>query len=225
MEKEVSEVSSALKITGIIFIYFVLFINAYVMQDSYIALASAFCGITYTLLAGKGNPLCYLIGLTGSAFYIYLAYSNNLWGNCLLYALYFVPMQIIGFINWHKHLKADKYEIIKTSLSKKENIILFSLASLISVFVIIIFAKTGDSNPIIDGLTTVFSILGMYLTIRRTIEQWYVWAGVNLLSLVMWVIIALNGAKVYSTVLMWFVYFILAIYFYREWKKELSQVV
>ena len=224
MEKKVSEVSSVLKITGILFVYSVLFLNAYLMHDSLIALASAFCGITYTLLAGKGNPLCYIIGLTGSAFYVYLSFSNSLWGNCLLYALYFVPMQIIGFINWHKHLKADKYEIIKTSLSKKENIILFSLASLISVFVIIIFAKTGDSNPIIDGLTTVFSILGMYLTIRRTIEQWYVWAGVNLLSLVMWVIIALNGAKVYSTVLMWFVYLILAVYFYISWKKELSEV-
>ena len=225
MEKEVSEVSSALKITGIIFIYFVLFINAYVMQDSYIALASAFCGITYTLLAGKGNPLCYLIGLTGSAFYIYLAYSNNLWGNCLLYALYFVPMQVIGFLKWNKNLKQDKYEVIKATLTKRENIILFSVALFISLFVIFVFFKTGDSNPIVDGLTTVFSILGMYLTVRRAIEQWYVWAGVNLMSLIMWIIIAFQGTKVYSTVLMWFVYFILAIYFYREWKKELSQAV
>ena len=216
--------SSVLKITGIIFVYLVLFLNAYIMQDSYIALASAFCGITYTLLAGKGNPLCYLIGLTGSVFYIYLAFSNSLWGNCLLYALYFVPMQIIGFFKWNKHLKSDKYEIIKTSLLKKENIILFSLASLVSVFVIVIFAKIGDASPIIDGITTVFSILGMYLTVRRAIEQWFVWFGVNLLSLVMWVIIALHGAKVYSTVLMWAVYVCLAVYFYESWKKELSEV-
>lgn len=216
--------NSALKITGIAFVYLILFLNAYIMHDSLIALSSAFCGITYTILAGKGNPLCYIIGLTGSAFYVYLSFSNGLWGNCLLYALYFVPMQLIGFFKWHKHLKADKYEIIKTSLSKKENIILFSLASVISVFVIVIFVKTGDSNPLVDGLTTVFSILGMYLTVRRAIEQWYVWAGVNFLSLVMWVIIALNGAKVYSTVLMWFVYLILAVYFYISWKKELSKI-
>ena len=222
MEKEVSEVSSALKITGIVFVYFVLFLNAYLMQDSCLSLASAFCGITYTILAGKGNPICYLIGLTGSAFYVYLSFSNGLWGNCLLYALYFVPMQLIGFFKWHKHLKSDKYEIIKTSLSKKENIILFSLAAIISVFIIVIFAEIGDSNPLIDGLTTVFSVLGMYLTVRRAIEQWYVWAGVNLLSLIMWIIIAFQGVKVYSTVLMWFIYFVLAVYFYKEWKKELA---
>lgn len=214
----------SLKITGVCLIYFLLFLNAYIMQDSFVALVSAFCGITYTLLAGKGNPLCYLIGLTGSAFYVYLAFLNSLWGNCLLYALYFVPMQLIGFFKWHMHLKADKYEIVKVSLSKKENIVLFSLTALISVFVIVIFAKTGDSNPVVDGLTTVFSILGMYLTVRRAIEQWYVWAGVNLLSLIMWVVIALRGVKVYSTVLMWFVYLCLAVYFYKSWKKEIHGI-
>ena len=214
-----------LKFAGVFLIYALLFLNACLMHDSLIALASAFCGITYTLLAGKGNPLCYFIGLTGSAFYVYLAFVNNLWGNCLLYALYFVPMQIIGFFKWNKHLKTDKYEIVKISLSKKENIIFFSLTLLISIFIIVIFANSGDSNPVIDGLTTVFSVLGMYLTVRRAIEQWFVWAGVNLLSLIMWVMIAVKGAKVYSTVLMWFVYLLLAAYFYILWKKELTKKV
>jgi hypothetical protein len=38
----------------------------------------------------------------------------------------------------------------------------------------------------------------------------------------MWINIALSGAKVYSTVIMWAVYTLLAIYFYIEWKKELD---
>jgi nicotinamide mononucleotide transporter len=192
------------------------------MHDSLIALASAFCGITYTILAGKGNPLCYLIGLTGSAFYVYLSFINHLWGNLLLYGFYFVPMQILGFFRWNKNLKKDKYEIIKTRLEKKENILLFSAAGVISfIFVLVLFCF-GDANPVMDGLTTVFSVLGMYLTVRRAIEQWYVWAGVNFLSLVMWLIVAVQGERVYSTVLMWLVYFILAIYFYKNWKKELA---
>ena len=211
-----------IEIAFIIMIYIILFTNAYINHDSLIALISAFCGITYTILAGKGNPICYLIGLTGSAFYIYLSYTSHLWGNLLLYALYFVPMQIIGFFKWNKNLKKDKYEIVKTRLLKKENIMLFSITIVVSILVIIILAKFNDSHPIIDGVTTTFSILGMYLTVKRVIEQWFVWAGVNLLSLIMWLIILFHGAKVYSTVLMWFVYFVLALYFYKNWKKELS---
>ena len=216
------------KITEIIFlilIYAFLFFNAYVNQDSVVALISALCGITYTLMAGKGNPICYLIGLTGSAFYIYLAYSNHFWGNLLLYALYFVPMQILGFIKWSSNIKKDKYEIKKTSLSLKENLILLAITLIVSVFAVYILFLCNDKNPIIDGVTTIFSVLGMYLTVRRAIEQWFVWAVVNILSLIMWLLILLHGAKVYSTVLMWFVYFCLAVYFYCVWKKELTQKI
>ena len=212
-----------LEYIGIFFVYSVLILNVCIMHDSFIAFLSALCGITYTLLAGKGNPLCYLIGLCGSAFYIYLAFINNFWGNCLLYSLYFLPMQVIGFFRWNKNLKEGKYEIIKTSVTRKENISLLLITSLISVVMIFVFAKSGDSNPVADSLTTVFSILGMYYTVRRAIEQWFIWAGVNFVALIMWVIIAIQGEKVYSTVLMWFVYFILALYFYFSWKKELSE--
>ena len=59
--------------------------NAFLRQDSYIALISAICGITYTFIAGKGYPICYLFGLTGSSFYCLLALQNALWGNLLLY--------------------------------------------------------------------------------------------------------------------------------------------
>ena len=50
-------------------------------------------------------------------------------------------------------------------------------------------------------------------------------SSLNLLSLIMWVMIAVKGAKVYSTVLMWFVYLLLAAYFYILWKKELTKEV
>lgn len=210
---------------GIIFVYIALFFNAYFMHDSLIALASALCGITYTILAGNGKPICYLVGLTGSAFYIYLAYSNQLWGNFFLYGLYFVPMQVLGFFKWNHNLKSDKYEIVKTKLPFKETIVLFVGAFFASVLTSFILAHFNDSTPIIDSFTTVYSILGMYLTVRRAIEQWFVWAGVNALSLIMWLTIILNGQKVYSTVFMWFVYFILALYFYREWVKEVNNSV
>ena len=45
---------------------------------------------------------------------------------------------------------------------------------------------------------------------------------VNALSLAMWLTVALNGARVYSTVFMWAVYLFLAFYFYFDWKKELK---
>lgn len=206
----------------LLFIYFLLILNYFIFNDSLAAILSAFFGITYTILAGKGNPICYLFGLSGSSFYIYLALNNSIWGNLLLYAAYYVPMQILGFFRWKKNLKTNKYEIIKTSLDRKTFTkigITSLLAIIITSIILVIF---DDKHPYIDSITTILSLSGMYLTVKRCIEQWIFWMVVNGLSAIMWINIALSGEKVYSTVIMWSVYFILAIYFYFIWKKDLS---
>ena len=204
-------------------IYVIILLNVFVFKDNIWSGLSAFFGITYTFLAGKGTPRCYLFGISGSGIYGWLAYSNAFWGNLVLYLFYYIPMQIMGYIKWNNNLKADsKNEIIKTKLPLKEFIILISATFAVSVAAVVILYILNDKNPIIDGITTIFSILGMYLTVRRCIEQWVVWALVNGLSAIMWVQIAINGEKVYSTVLMWLVYFILAFYFYKVWKTEVK---
>lgn len=210
--------------TGEIFLlcltYLILIVNAIVFKDSYVAVFSAFFGVTYTMLAGKGNPKCYIFGLSGSVLYAWLALVNSLWGNLCLYMLYYVPMQIIGFFKWNQHLKKDKNEIVKIRLPRKEKFVLFVLTLFLTLICIYILYLTHDKSPVADGITTILSVTGMYLTVKRAIEQWYAWIIVNGITAIMWINIALSGEKVYSTVLMWIVYFVLAVYFYREWKKE-----
>ena len=87
-----------------------LFIN-----DSKVALVSAICGISYTILAGKGKISCYIFGLTGTLCYSYISWKNGLYGNLALYLTYYFPMQIFGIFRWSKHLKKDSQEIVKRS--------------------------------------------------------------------------------------------------------------
>ena len=117
---------------------------------------------------------------------------------------------------------SGKNEIVKTKLTNKERFLFFIIASILSFLLGLILIHFGDTKPFIDSVTTIFSILGMYLTVRRTIDQWIVWMLVNGLSLIMWLSIAMSGVKVYSTIIMWGVYFILAFYFYYRWKKEVK---
>ena len=200
----------------------IIFIYAIIVKDNLIAVISAFCGILYTIIAGKGKISCYFFGLSGSWCYVWLSLTNALWGNMLLYLCYYIPMQILGIFKWKKHLKTDTKEIIKISLSKKDRIKLIILGILGSIITSLILFFCQDKSPIADGITTFLSVLGMYLTVRRAIEQWFIWMIVNGISVVMWLNLVLHGAKTYSTVIMWGVYFILAVYFYFEWKKDSS---
>lgn len=199
-----------------------IIVHAIIRNDSLIAVVSAVCGITYTFIAGKGNPVCYLFGVTGSGFYSYLAFQNLLWGNLFLYLCYYIPMQILGFVEWNKNLKSDQKEIVKIYLPQKEMKILLVLTILTVLGTAFGLNYLKDAHPILDSITTICSLAGMYLTVRRAIEQWLFWIIVNFISLVMWACVAYSGARVYSTVIMWAVYLFLAFYFYFDWRKELK---
>lgn len=193
-----------------------------ILGDNKVALVSAICGISYTILAGKGKISCYFIGMIGTFCYSYLSFVNGFFGNLALYMLYYFPMEIIGIYKWKKHLKKEVREVIKTRLTNKERII-YSLIAIVSSFVLSIILKIiGDSKPFLDGTATMFSIIGQILTVKRCIEQWYVWFFVNLISLIMWIYAYMNGSNCLATILMWAVYLLLSIYFLQAWKQELS---
>ena len=203
-------------------IILLIVIISIIIGDNKIALVSAICGISYTILAGKGKISCYFIGMIGTFCYSYLSFINGFFGNLALYMLYYFPMEIIGIYKWKKHLKKETQEVIKTKLSNKERMVYFVVTSVFSLFVSFVLKFLGDSKPFIDGFATVFSILGQWLTVKRCIDQWYVWFFVNLLSLIMWIFAYFNGSNCFATIIMWAVYLVLSIYFLQAWKKEIN---
>lgn len=205
-------------------ILFIILLSIY-MRDSKVALVSAICGVSYSILAGKGKISCYFIGLCGTLCYSYISYKNSLFGNLALYLLYYLPMQILGIFKWKDNLKKDSQEIVKTKLSKKERLLYLLgaiIASIIMYFILIYFK---DKSPVMDSITSVFSVIGLILTVKRCIEQWYVWFVVNGLSVFMWIEAYLNGSNCFATILMWGIYFLLSIYFLFSWKKELKEKI
>lgn len=220
-----SELSGWGKYEKIIFpleILLIIFLSFYI-GDNKIALISAICGISYTILAGKGKISCYLFGLTGTMCYAYISYKNSLYGNLMLYMLYYFPMQIVGIFKWKKHLRQDTKEIIKTKLNNVQRIYFYGSAILFSLVFALILKQTGDATPFIDAITTVFSVVGLILTIKRCIEQWYIWSVVNGLSVIMWIEAYINGSNCFATIIMWSTYFVLGLYFLYCWKKALCQ--
>ncbi len=193
-----------------------------ILNDSKVALISAIAGISYTILAGKGKISCYFIGLIGTFCYCYISFKNGFYGNLALYGLYFFPMQIIGIIKWAKHLKKDTGEIYKTCLSKKEKLLYSILLFTSTIMLWLILSLIGGKNPFVDSLTTVFSIFGQILTVKRCVEQWYIWLIVNIFTLFMWIIAYINGSNCLATIIMWATYVFLALYFLNKWKKEID---
>ncbi len=206
-----------------LFIIFCVCLISYMSNDSLIAVISSLCGITYTLFAGKGKVYCYYIGVAGTFFYCLICYKNGLYGNLGLYALYFLPLQILGIFSWKKNLNKEKNEIVKSKLNNIQRVMFGFLTILLTFFIYIIIKLSGASSPLLDSVVTGFSILGQYLTFKRCIEQWIVWFLVNFAAVIMWFNIYTINKQYASTLIMWLVYLILAVYFFIKWKNEISK--
>lgn len=192
------------------------------MKDEIAAVISAICGICATITAGKGKISCYIFGMISNICYSYISFKTQLWGHLCLNMLYYFPMQFVGISKWKKHMKKDKQEIFKTQLSIKEQIFYLIIAIIVTSILYIVLKYFGDSNSVMDSMTTTLSVIAFILTVKRCIEQWYLWSVVNILSIIIWIYAYLNGAHCFATILMWSTYFILGLYFLYNWNKEIK---
>lgn len=192
------------------------------MKDNTAALTSAICGIIATITAGKGKISCYMFGMIANICYSYISFKNHFWGNLCLNTLYYFPMQFVGIAKWKDHLQKETQIIYKTTLTNKERIIYSVIVFILCITLYLILHKLHDANPVIDSVTTVLSVFAFILTVKRCIEQWYLWTVVNLLCIIMWIGAYLNGSHCFATILMWSVYFVLGLYFLYSWNKEIK---
>ena len=109
------QISGLSTLEKVFFPFVILFILLFSLwkNDSFVAIISAICGITYTIFAGKGRVVCYIFGLVATICYSYLAFASELWGNLTLNLLYYFPASIVGIFLWNKNLKENKQEIKK----------------------------------------------------------------------------------------------------------------
>ena len=198
----------------------ILIILSYLTHDNKIALISAVFGIGYTIFNGKSNIFCYFFGIVSTLLYSYLSFRNRLFGNFSLNIFYYLPVQIIGLINWKKHL-ITPLTVKKTKLKTSQKKIYYSITLTITTILIIsiIILKLSFLN-FLDGLTLILSIIAMILAVKRCFEQWYYWISVNFLSMIMWILAYFNGSNCLLTIIMWGIYLILGVYFFKKWQKE-----
>ena len=59
-------------------------------------------GVLCVVLVAKGSILNYVFGLVNVSLYAYISYKASLYGDAALNALYYVPMQFIGWWQWRR---------------------------------------------------------------------------------------------------------------------------
>ncbi len=192
-----------------------------VMKDSLLSLTAALTGTLYTIFAGKGKRYCYFFGAANSVCYSILSFQWQLYGEMMLYGFYYLPMMFVGFHAWEKALDSRNM-VRKTRLSNRGRVLTSALCLAGIILYGTILLIIGGRTPWLDSATNILSAAAMILTVKRCIEQWYIWFAVNALSIIMWANVWRTEGEASAIVVMYAVWMACAVIFYVDWRKELT---
>lgn len=188
--------------------------------DSLMGIISATTGVACVVCTGKGKLSAYIFGLINSVLYAIISFKSNLYGETMLNAIYYVPMQFVGFYVWSKHINNETQEVKKKHMIWKERIVLV-IAIIASTYLYGLFLKyLGDAMPFVDAFTTASSVIAMIISVKMFAEQWWIWVAVDIFSVYMWWCDFSNGSSNIATLLMWCVYLLNAVIMLVKWEKE-----
>lgn len=188
-------------------------------QISFLELTGTVFGIAGVWLTVKENSWCFPTGLVNVSLYAWLFFESRLYADALLQVVYIVLL-IYGWVEWtHGEKKESHLSVTRTS--RKVSVLLFITVILATLGIGTFFrSQTNASLPYIDSLTTSMSLVAQWMVARKKIENWLVWIVADVIYVSMYIY-----KHLYLTSLLYFIFIILAIIGWQQWKKELRDEV
>lgn len=192
-------------------------------EDTAMGIISATTGVACVVCTGKGKLSAYVFGAVNTLLYAIIAYQAHYYGEVMLNALYYFPMQFYGFYVWNKNMNDETKEVQKKQMNKKGRWILAVIVLAGTVAYGLILQALGGALPFVDALSTVVSVVAMIVSIKMFAEQWMLWILVDIVTVIMWLVAFINGNDSIATLLMWIIYLGNAFIMYFKWMKEAKQ--
>lgn len=170
-----------------------------------LAAIGSLMGVLSTVCSANARIWTFIFGFFDVTLYAVMCFAGAKYGNAALHALYFLPMQFVGYFQWKKR-GASTAEAGGTSLRARRlgarprwmYLGIFTLASIAVYVVLLQFDKSAATSflriaVLADAVSTVCNILGQLLMSTAYMEQWIFWIAVNVFSIIMWTASLIQG--------------------------------
>lgn len=195
-----------------------------ILDSTWLEIIAAFFGLVSVWYAKKANILVYPTGIVSVLLYVYICFYAQLYADMGINAFYFL-MSVYGWIMWK--LKTSEKMERQVSFMNKNNYwvsVLFFFGSFVLILFLLKYFNGDDeaywaSNiPYIDTFTTAIFVLGMWLMALKKVENWIFWIIGDVISVPLYFY-----KDLVFTSLQFFIFLILAVMGYIEWRKLAKQ--
>ena len=190
------------------------------LWDNKVQVLGAVFGLVYIYFSIRQHILTWPIGLLSSVFYVFIFSQTGFYADMGL-QVYYVVISIYGWYFWLKGKRSDddKKVPVKTT-TKVLWLKIFAITFLIFLIILYILKNYTDSTvPVMDSLTTAFSITATWMLARKYIEHWIIWIFVDFVSAGLYIY-----KNLWPTVILYIVFTVMAFLGFIEWKKDLKTI-
>lgn len=196
-----------------------------ILGDNWLGFISSISGILCVIAAAKGKIATYYFGIIQAATYAWISYGYALYGEAMLNALFFLPIQFIGWYIWTKNRKQAQQaghgeDVYTKRLSWKQWALLIPSIIGISLLYSVFLNSVNAAQVGLDSFAVIISLFAQLLMVLRYAEQWLLWITVNVLTITLWfrTLTTADGAD-WAIFVMWCAFLVNSVYGYINWLK------
>ncbi|MDR0849975.1 MAG: nicotinamide riboside transporter PnuC [Christensenellaceae bacterium] len=192
-----------------------------VFQSNWLTVVCSVLGVLGVFMQAKGKIIAQFFCVSYAIFYIFLAFSNQYFGEVIVYAGFMVPLFVYGIIHWLKNRdKKDNTVIVRRNLSIKEWIGLGIMFPLVFVGVYFLLKFFNTAELIVSAISSVLVMLAVYLSVRRVKLNQIVFLLNDFAMGALWMLVVIKGdLSLIPFVTICLIYAIYDIYGLIQWAK------
>lgn len=188
---------------------------------NFIEISGVITGLLSVYLIVKQSIWNWMFGIINAIIYAYIFYQAKLYPDVMLQGVFFT-LSIYGWYKWVKGIKVkeETKELPVTTLT-----ILGKISCVLGILLVyqimgFLYKKYTDAAfPYTDSLTTTISLFAQYIMTIKKLENWILWIIADVVMVVLYHSKGLN-----LTALLFFIYLLLCIKGYIEWKRTIKLV-
>ena len=189
------------------------------LHTNWVEIIGVILSLIYIYLSIEQKVSLWVFGFLSSALYIVVFFQTKFYADMSL-QFYYLVISVYGWFSWKKGSQDSGQELPATKTSNRL-ILQLCLSSVVIYFIYyLILAKFTDSTiPKADSLVGMLSVVGTWMLARKLIENWLVWIVADGIATGLFIYKGL-----YPTSILFFIYTVMAVVGYLQWKKQLNCV-
>ncbi len=174
-------------------------------------------GATCVWLVARQNIWNWFIGILNNVFFFLIFWWTKLYGDAVL-QIVFAALAVYGWIVWARggERREAKLPVRRTTLGEWKGLGLVTAGA--TLLASLWLARATDSPyPLWDSSVLTLSLAATYGQAKKLLESWWLWIGVDVLSIPLYI-----ARGLYPTAALYAVFLGLCILGLRTWQRELG---